>query len=172
MASSDRLGVRPLSRSQDDLHEEEKEMSEEERRQEYRSKDEKQEKQEKEEEKQEKSWDEKWRRDPINAAAWAVILIWGGLVLLAGNLGLFDRFEAIEGWDIFFLGAGVILLLEVVFRLLAPAYRQPIIGNMILAIVFLAIGLGNLVNWGIIWGLAIIAIGIYLLLGGARRRRQ
>jgi hypothetical protein len=145
-------------------------MSEEQRKRQYGEKDEKQ---EKEEEKQhEKSWDEKWRRDPINAAVWAVILIWGGLVLLAGNLGLFDRFEIVEGWDVFFVGAGIILLLEVVFRLLVPAYRQPIVGNMILAIVFLAIGLGNLVNWGIIWGLAIIAIGLYILLGGLRRRRE
>lgn len=146
-------------------------MSEEQRRRQYGEKDEKQEK-EKEEEKQEKTWDEKWRRDPINAAVWAVILIWGGIVLLANNLGLFDRFEGLDGWELFFVGAGIILLLEVVFRLLVPAYRQPIIGNMILAIVFLAIGLGSLVNWGIIWGLAIIAIGIYLLLGGARRRRE
>jgi hypothetical protein len=144
-------------------------MSEEQRKRQYGEKDEKQ---EKEEEKQEKSWDEKWRRDPINAAVWAVILIWAGIVLLAGNLGLFDRFELIRGWDLFFIGAGIILLLEVVFRLLVPEYRQPIVGNIILAIVFLGIGLGSLVNWGIIWGLAIIAIGLYLLLGGARRRRQ
>ena len=144
-------------------------MSEEQGKRQYGNKDEKQ---EKEEEKQEKTWDEKWRRDPINAAVWAVILIWGGLVLLASNLGLFDRFEVIDGWELFFVGAGTILLLEVVFRLLVPAYRQPIIGNMILAIIFLAIGLGGLVNWGIIWGLAIIAIGLYLLFGGLRRRRE
>ncbi len=131
---------------------------------------EKQEKQEKEEEKQEKSWDEKWRRDPINAAVWAIILIWAGLVLLAGNLQLFDLVSIVDGWDFFFVGAGVILLLEVGFRLIVPAYRQPIIGNVILAIIFLAIGLGGLINWGIIWGMAIVGIGIYILLSGILRR--
>lgn len=147
------------------------EMPEEERKQQSRGKDEKQ---EKEEEKHEKSWEEKWRRDPVEAAAWAAILIWGGIALLAGNLGLFDRFEAIDGWELFFIGAGIILLLAVVFRLLLPAYRQPIIGTVILAIVFLGIGLSGLVNWnwGVIFGLAIIVLGLYLLLGGVRRRQE
>jgi len=48
---------------------------------------EKEEKEEKEEEKEEKSWDEKYRRDPLSAIVWAVILIWVGVVLLADNLG-------------------------------------------------------------------------------------
>jgi hypothetical protein len=133
---------------------------------------EKQEKQEKEEEKHEKSWDEKWRRDPLNAAVWAIILIWGGLVLLAGNLGLFDPFERINGWDLFFVGAAGVLLLEVAFRLLMPAYRQPVIGSIILALVFLAIGLGGLVSWGVIVGLAIVGAGVYVLFSGLLRRTQ
>jgi hypothetical protein len=144
-------------------------MSEEERRPQYG---EKPEKQEKEEEKHEKSWEEKWRRDPLNAAVWALILIWLGLALLAGNFGLFDGLEKINSWNIFFAGAGGILLLEVLFRLLMPAYRQPIIGNLILALVFLAIGLGSIVNWGIIWGLIIIGIGLYVLFTGFFQRRE
>lgn len=144
-------------------------MSEERRDRNYG---EKQEKQEKEEEKHEKSWEEKWRRDPLNAAVWAIILIWGGLVLLAGNLGLYDAFERIDGWEIFFVGAGGVLLLEVLFRVLTPAYRQPIIGNLILAFVFLAIGLGGLIGWGVIWGLIIVGIGVYVLFSGLRRRKE
>jgi hypothetical protein len=129
---------------------------------------------EKEEEKQEKSFDEKWRRDPIDAAAWAVILIWGGLVLLAGNLGLFDRFEAVEGWDLFFVGAGIILLLAALFVVLVPDYRRPVGGKVILGFVFLGIGLSSLVNWnwGVIVGLVVIAVGVFLLLAGARRRQE
>jgi hypothetical protein len=134
----------------------------------------KDEKQEKEDEKQEKSFEEKWRRDPIDAATWALILIWAGLVLLAANLGLFERLETVEGWDIFFIGAGVLLLLQVGARLLFPAYRQPFRGTLILAVVFLGIGLSGLVtwNWGVIVGLGIIIIGLSLLLGGLRRPRQ
>jgi uncharacterized membrane protein len=133
---------------------------------------EKPEKQEKEEEKHEKSWEEKWRRDPLSAAVWALILIWLGLALLADNVGLFDALEQVNGWTISFVGAGVILLLEVAFRLVVPEYRQPIIGNVILAMVLLAIGLGSMVNWGIIWGLVIIGIGLYVLYTGLVRNRE
>jgi hypothetical protein len=132
---------------------------------------EKGEKDEKEDENQEKSWDEKWRRDPLSAAVWAFILIWGGLVLLAANLNFLDDLF-LEGWQLFFLGAGVILLLEVVLRLLLPAYRQPVIGTIILALVFLAIGLGGLVKWYLLWPLVLIGVGAYILFAGLFRRRE
>ncbi len=140
----------------------------------YREKEEEKrgEKYEKEEEKQEKSWDEKWRRDPLGTLVWAAILIWAGLVLLASNLGLLARFEKVEVWDLIFLGAGLIILLEVVIRLLLPDYRRPVIGSLILAVVFLSIGLGNLINWGIIWALALIVIGVLIIFRGMFRRRE
>jgi len=127
---------------------------------------EKEEKEEKQEEKEEKSWDEKWRRDPLNAAAWAVILIWAGFVLVLSNLGLFDRIEVLEPWSLVFFGGGLILLLEVGIRLLVPAYRRPVAGNLILAVVFLALGLGGLIGWGLTWALALIAMGVIILLRG------
>jgi len=131
---------------------------------------EKEEKDEKNTAQEEKSWEEKWRRDPLNAAVWAVIIIWAGLVLLAVNFGFFqDSF--LEGWPVFFVGAGCILLLEVLFRLLVPAYRQPYAGNFVLAVVFLAIGLGGLISWNLIWAVALIAIGAYILLRGMLRLR-
>jgi len=146
-------------------------MSEEPRRQ-YGEKDEKPEKEEeKTEEKEEKSWDEKWRRDPLSAAAWAIIVIWAGVVLLADNLGLFED-SIWEAWPLFFLGAGVILLLEVLYRRVVPAYRQPLWGNLVLAFVFLVIGVGQLVNnWAIIWAVALIAVGGYILLSGLFQKR-
>ncbi len=137
-------------------------MSEEQR---YRQRGEKEEKDEKQEEKEEKNWEEKWRRDPINAAVWALIIIWAGLVLLAANFGLFED-TLLDTWPIFFVGAGGLLLLEVLFRLLVPAYRQPFAGNFVLAVIFLAIGLGGLINWNLIWAVALIAIGFYILLRG------
>lgn len=137
----------------------------------YRQYGEKQEKQEKEDEKQEKSWDEKWRRDPLSTAVWAIIIIWAGLVLLAANLDFFSD-SLINGWQLFFLGAGVLLFLEVALRLLVPAYRQPVLGSVILAIVFLAIGLGGGIRWYIIWPLILIGIGVYILFNGLFRQRE
>jgi low affinity Fe/Cu permease len=37
-------------------------------------------------------------------------------------------------------------------------------GNIILAFVFIGIGLGNLVNWSVIWALILIALGVVILL--------
>lgn len=132
------------------------------------------EKYEKEEEKQrekdEKSREEKWRDDPLSAAVWAGILIWAGIALLLGNLGLLDD-TTLSGWDLVFIGAGAILLLEAAARLLVPAYRKPIVGNLVLGIIFLSIGLGDLVSWDLIWPLAIIIIGLSLLLRGFTGRR-
>ncbi len=132
--------------------------------------DEKFEKEEKEREKEEKSWEEKWREDPLSAVVWALILVWAGIALLIGNLDVLED-TSLEGWNLVFAGAGVILLLEVVVRLLVPAYRQPVIGGLILGFVFLAIGLGDLGIWDAIWPLAIILLGVALLLRGFGWRR-
>ena len=123
------------------------------------------------EEKEEKNWDEKWRRDPLSALVWASILIWAGLVLLASNLGLLVSFERIDAWGFVFIGAGVILLLEVAVRLLVPDFRRPLLGTFIIAIVLLAIGLGNLVNWGLVWALVLIIIGVSIVVRGFFWRR-
>jgi hypothetical protein len=128
------------------------------------------EKQEKNEKDEGGSWDEKWRRDPVDAAMWAIILIWAGLVLLGGNLGWFDDW-GMPAWSIGFLGAGVIVLLVVLFRLLVPAYRRPLAGNLILGVILIGIGLGEVIGWVIIGPLVLIGIGAGIILTGLFRRR-
>ena len=126
---------------------------------------------EKPEKQAEKSWDEKWRRDPLSAAVWALILIWAGFVLLAGNIGLL-AWLPLEPWSLFFLGAGTILLLEAGFRLLSPSYRQPVIGTAIIGVVFFAVGLAGIVAWQCILPLAVVGVGVYLLLRVFLGRRE
>ena len=132
---------------------------------------------------EEKSWDEKWQRDPLNAVTWAFIFIWAGLVFLASNLGILDQIlagateitglgalnDVVRAWPLVAVGAGVILLLEVLIRLLVPAYRKPVVGTIILAVIFIGLGLGDLINWGIIWAVGLIVLGIYVLTRGFRR---
>ena len=125
-------------------------------------------------EKQEKDqggWDEKWRRDPVDAAMWALILIWVGFMLLAANLGLFDGLEMFPAWSIGFIGAGVIVLLAAGFRLLVPAYRRPLTGNLIFGLILIGIGLGEVIGWLIVGPLVLIAIGVGALLTGLLRRQ-
>ena len=127
---------------------------------------------EKEDEKQGQSWDEKWRRDPVDAATWAIIFIWAGLVLLAGNMGLLVNLLGpdVEAWSVGFIGAGLIVLLGVVVRVLVPAYRRPLMGGLVFGVILIGIGLGEIVGWVAIGPLILIAIGVSVLLRGLLRR--
>jgi len=131
---------------------------------------EKQEKEEKDK-KEEKNWEEKWRRDPLGGAVWAAILIWAGLVLLADNLRLLAPFERLEAWAIILIGAGLILLVEVVVRLIVPAYRRAVTGTLILGVVLIAVGLGDVLTWDLIGPVILIAIGAVILIRVLLRQR-
>jgi hypothetical protein len=129
---------------------------------------------------EEKNWDEKYRRDPLGSIVWACILIWAGLVFLAYNLGLLD-FRTIPGfpegfntapWSLVLLGAGVIVLIEVAIRLLVPEYRRPILGSLIVAVILIGIGLGNLINWNITGALILIAVGLLVIFRGIFHERN
>ncbi|MDX1418311.1 MAG: hypothetical protein R3293_29190, partial [Candidatus Promineifilaceae bacterium] len=140
------------------------------------------EKDEKELQKQEeKSAEEKFQRDPLGSVVWALILIWAGFVLLAGNTGMLDTanqildqilvqmaksipFEisapTLSAWSLIFIGAGILLLAEVVVRLLFPSYRRPILGTAIFAVILLGIGIGS---WSLLWPFILIIVGLALL---------
>lgn len=139
---------------------------------------------------EEKSVDEKWTRDPLAALVWASILIWAGVVLLFSSFGAFDtladfirelpiqdwaigggesRYLDLGAWNVFFVGAALILFLEAAVRLLVPAYRRSITGTLIIGFVFLGIGLGN---WTCIWALGLIALGISILVRGFSRKEE
>jgi len=131
----------------------------------------------------EKQWEEKSRRDPLSAVIWALILVWAGVVFLASNLGWLDSLlrrtsdipgmgfltRLVDAWPVVLIGAGVILLGEVVARLVMPAYRGPVTGTAIFAVILIAIGLGDLVNWNLLWPIILIALGLSVLLRGLKR---
>jgi hypothetical protein len=139
---------------------------------------------------QEKSVEEKWSRDPLSAMVWASVFIWAGVILLFSSLGAFETIsEFIEGlpirdwtiggsearyfdlgpWNVFFVGAAIILFIEAAIRLLVPTYRRSVSGTLILGFVFLGIGLGN---WTCIWALGLIALGVSILIRGFTRKRE
>lgn len=128
------------------------------------------EKNEKEEEKK-RGWDEKWRRDKINAVGWAGILIWGALVLLAHTTDFRDNFSWWVTWAVFLAGAGAIVLLVAFLRLLMPEHRRPVAGNIILGLVLLGVGMGGLISWSYIWIVILIVIALVILLRAFVPRR-
>jgi hypothetical protein len=136
---------------------------------------------EKRDEKEEKnrgsgeSWEEKWRRDAINSASWAAIFIWAGLVLLAETTGWgYDTFYWWNTWAVILTGAGAIMLLAAIARLVMPEHRRPIVGNLIIGFIMLGIGLGQLttLGWSLLGAIVLIAIGISIVLGGVFRKRK
>jgi hypothetical protein len=132
---------------------------------------------EKEEEKryekseEEKSWDEKWRRDPVAALGWALIFMWAGGVLLLDNMGYLARFERLDPWDFILIGAGGVVLLQVLIRLIVPSYRRPVIGSLIVAFALFAIGLGSILPTNIIWPVGLILLGLAVLVTALTRKR-
>lgn len=114
----------------------------------------------------EKTWEEKHRNDPLSRVIWAGILIWAGVVLLANNLGILRDVPLLGGmsaWSLVFAGAGFIILVEVLIRLVVPEYSGPVIGSLIIALVLLGIGLDDLVGWSIVWPAIVIGVGVVIL---------
>ncbi len=113
---------------------------------------------EKREEKEEKDGD--WSNDSLSSAIWALIIIWVGVVFLLSNM--IEDWE--NSWAWIMAGIGALIFLEVVVRLVMPAYRRPVGGRVVLATIFLIGGTSNLVNVDL-WPLILIAIGVVMLLG-------
>ena len=143
---------------------------------------------EKDEKEMEKHDEKVEENDKLSSITWAFILIWAGLVFLATNLGWFDQlgitidqswvFRSMDNWNTFgvwnliALGAGAIILLEAVARLLLPNYRRHIGGTLIVAAVFIGLGLGGWFSWSTLWPLILIAVGINVLLTGLGRPKK
>lgn len=124
--------------------------------------------------------------DRLGSITWAFILMWTGLVFLANNLGWFSQlginvasswyFHSFKDWTHFgvwnlvALGAGVILVVETIARLLMPIYRRRVGGSLIMAAVFIGVGLGGWFSWNYMWPIILIAVGVNILLKGIFRR--
>lgn len=143
-------------------------------------KDEKEEEKEEEKrhEKQEKSWDEKWRHDPVGAFVWACIFIWAGLVLLAANTGYLARlaerwgYPGLQTWSVILAGAGAIVIVGVLLRLLVPSLRRAVFGALIVGVVLVGVGLHEVVGWDAVWPAILIIVGVSILLRGVFFRRR
>ncbi|HEX5744869.1 MAG TPA: hypothetical protein VFZ09_01420, partial [Archangium sp.] len=88
--------------------------------------------------------------DPPGSLAWALVLLWAGGVLLVQNLAYLGRSERWDAWTLIFVGAGLLFLGEAIVRLLVPAYRRPVQGPLIFAVILLALGLGEAIRWTLV----------------------
>lgn len=117
-------------------------------------------------------WDEKWRRDRVNAVSWALMLVWGAAVLFIGTMTNAPEIFREHGWSIFLAGAGSIILLTALFRAMMPEHRRPLLGSIILGTILLGVGVGDLSEWSenIVWVIVLLVIALGILLSAFRRR--
>ena len=93
--------------------------------------------------------------DSLDSFILAFTFIWAGLVFLSDNIGLFLE---VDTWSLFFLGAGILVLIKVAIRLLIQVFRIPITGDLIWTGILFWLG-----GWYFILSLAIAAIGVLIL---------
>jgi len=116
----------------------------------------------------EKEWEEWWRTDRVDAVGWAALFLWGAIVVVAHNTSFQNSFDWWNGWGVFWFGAGVIVLVETVFRSTLPRYRSKWGWTLFWGTAFLAIGLGELA--GPVWyALPLAAIAAVILSGAFSR---
>ncbi len=113
---------------------------------------------------------EKYRRDPLSGAIWAGMLIMAGVIFLADNLGYLPRIGNAQPWNWVLIGAGGLLLLEVVIRVASPDYARPIMGRIIFAGILMFAGLNGIINIEFAWPLILVAIGVAVLANAILRR--
>jgi uncharacterized membrane protein YkgB len=133
---------------------------------------------------EEKNWEEKYRRDPISAIIWALILIYAGVILLAYNLGYLNTWLTniaaatnlafvadLQVWSVILLGAGILLLIDVLIRLLIPEYRRGVGGTIVFAFILIAVALGDQIGWTVVLPLILIGAGLAIIVRGLFRSR-
>jgi hypothetical protein len=135
-------------------------------------------------EKEDEKTEEKHNQDPLSSLAWALILIWAGLVFLAANLGWLDQIEVqfsmpegfeflgLGTWSVIALGAGIILFVEAIIRTFVPAYRSSTGGSFFLAAIFIGIGLSGIFGWQLVWPLVLIGLGLSAVASALIRGRK
>lgn len=112
------------------------------------------------------SWDwcaGSWRSDRLHSIGWAAIFFWAALVLLAEATGYSSRLSWWDGWGVFFSGAGVLVLVETLIRLLTPDYRSSCWWSLAVGSILLGIGLDSWDGLAWIWALVMAAIGVAIL---------
>ena len=116
------------------------------------------------------TWEDWWSSDRLDALGWAALFIWGALVVIATYTGFSDDFESWNGWGIFLVGAGVIVLAESALRLVIRRYRSKWGWTLFWGTAFLAVGLGELVSaaW---YALPLLAIAAVILKSALVRDR-
>jgi hypothetical protein len=104
-----------------------------------------------------------WRRwDHLDALWWAMVFVWGALVLIADTTSFSDDLDWWDGSGVFWIGAGLLALIGIPLRLGMTRYHSRIGSALFWGTVFLSVGLGQLAGrpW---YALSLVAIAGLIL---------
>jgi len=103
-----------------------------------------------------------WRtNDKVDTVAWALILIWGALIIIGGWLEFGENYTWWNPWGLFFIGIGVIGLAGSLLRYLIRDVPNASLWDFLYGAFFLSLGLGNKTGW--IWVIALLVVGFSIL---------
>lgn len=90
------------------------------------------------------------------------LFLWGALVVLATYSSFRDDFDWWDGWGVFLVGAGVVVLIQTLVRLRMPEYRSKWGWTLFWGTAFLSGGLAELTSpvW---YALPLVAIAVVIL---------
>ncbi|MHC4780023.1 MAG: hypothetical protein ACYTFG_15735 [Planctomycetota bacterium] len=103
---------------------------------------------------------------------WASLFIWGAAVLVAEATGVREQLLLLDGWSVFFTGAGAIVLFEAFIRMIVPGTRHLLAWNLIGGSVLICIGLGDELGWALAGASILATFGFLIALGTLFGRRE
>jgi xanthine/uracil permease len=97
--------------------------------------------------------------DRLDGVILAALFVWGGIAFFASVSGLVARIPVpdVTGWTVFLLGAGVIVAIEILIRLMSTDHKRSQLMDYIAAAFFFGVGLGL---WWVVVGLVLLIIGV------------
>lgn len=119
-------------------------------------------------------------QDILANSIWGLIFIWAGTILLANNLGWLKAWLehlpfgastslphlSFGAWSLVSLGAGFLLLFEIVLRWIVPSLRKPWIGKLIFSLLLICVGLDGIISWLVILPAFLVLAGFLMVLRG------
>jgi len=104
-----------------------------------------------------------WRSDEnYERVAWAVIFFLGAALLLVEVSGIADGIGWYNGWDIFFLGLGSVMVLGAIARRTVLGRRVEGLGAFC-GIILVAVGLDGILGFDLFWPIILVVIGALVL---------
>ena len=103
-----------------------------------------------------------YRTDAHESVGWALIFLLAATLVIIDISGMTNGIGWWDGWAVFFLGLGIIVLMGAVVRRIVLGYRVEGFGA-VCGIVLVAIGVDGLLGIEWIWPIVLTAIGVLIL---------